>query len=57
MLHGNGHKFVIVTGQFWIAFPSDGHWPALQTDHPDQILKGIVKIKSNSQRLENANAP
>jgi biofilm protein TabA len=45
MLHGNGQKFVIEAGQFWIAFPSDGHWPALQTDHPGQILKVIVKIK------------
>jgi biofilm protein TabA len=45
MLHGKGQKFVIEAGQFWIAFPSDGHWPALQTDHQEEILKVIVKIK------------
>ena len=45
MLHGNGNKFVIEAGQFWIAFPSDGHWPLIQTDQPEQILKVIVKIK------------
>ena len=45
MLQGTGNKLVIAAGQFWIAFPTDGHWPALQTDHPEQLFKVIVKIR------------
>jgi biofilm protein TabA len=45
MLHGHGNTFIIGADQFWIAFPADGHWPLLQTEHQEQVRKVIVKIK------------
>jgi len=34
----------VESGHFWIALPTDAHWPAIQTGQSNPVRKVIVKL-------------
>ena len=43
-LTGHGHLLTVEPGHFWIALPTDAHWPAIQTGQSNPVRKVIVKL-------------
>ena len=43
-LTGEGQLIAIRPGQFWIALPTDAHWPAIKTAQSQPVRKVIVKL-------------
>lgn len=41
---GSGQMLTVDAGQFWIALPTDAHWPAIQTGSQLTVRKIIFKI-------------
>lgn len=41
---GSGRLLTVDPGQFWIALPSDAHWPAIQSAQNLPVRKAIIKL-------------
>ncbi|NCA99460.1 MAG: DUF386 domain-containing protein [Clostridia bacterium] len=43
-LTGQGQLLTIKPGHFWIALPTDAHWPVIQTGQSEPVRKVIIKL-------------